>query len=105
MRDSSRARISLFSSALSRRADDVWRLDEAARKVAEPEPGGGPILRCAGFEKGAPVYYGFDGSDCTLVEIQGVRTILGPDEFEEALGNGLYNALVGLLREPGHATR
>lgn len=72
-------------------------------KLLSPNRAVDQFCDVAGFEKGAPVYYAFDGSDCTLVEIQGVRTILGPDEFEEALGNGLYNALVGLLREPGHA--
>lgn len=57
----------------------------------------------AGFSETEPVFYGHDASDCTLIEIEGVRTIMSGEEFENALQIHFVGGVSQLLKRAGHS--
>ena len=58
----------------------------------------------AGFhpDRLEPVVYAHDGSCCTLIEVDGTRTIVSDEEFEEAAILRIAGSLAQILKRPGH---
>lgn len=50
----------------------------------------------------APVFYAHDGSECTVLEVQGMRDILSQDEAAQALHDFFGNEIGPLLKKNGH---
>lgn len=49
-----------------------------------------------------PVFYAHDGSECTILEVQGMRAILSPDEATIALTDFFGNEIGPLMKKKGH---
>lgn len=49
-----------------------------------------------------PVFYAHDGSECTILEVQGMRDILSTDEATTALRDFFGNEIGPLLKKNGH---
>ncbi|WP_234053782.1 MULTISPECIES: hypothetical protein [unclassified Xanthobacter] len=83
----------------------MWPLGGKKNSRSSGSPFGAVDRYCdvAGFAAADSIFYGYDGSDCTLIAIEGVRSILSPDEFEESVQRQLVvGSLAQLLRTSGH---
>lgn len=56
----------------------------------------------AGFSEEGPVFYGHDASDCTLIEIEGVRTIVSAEELANAVQLHFVGGIAQTLKSAGH---
>ncbi len=49
-----------------------------------------------------PMFFAHDASVCTLIEVDGTRTILSPQEYVDALLRELVGGIAQVLKKPGH---
>lgn len=56
----------------------------------------------AGYSESEPVFFAYDASECTIFEVEGVKTILSEDEFERELQLDLVGGIASLFKSPGH---
>lgn len=81
------------------------KIGKPGKRGASTQGGFGAVDRycdIAAFSDDNPVFYGHDASDCTLIEIDGVKTIIDPEEFHHNIQAQLVSGLAQILQSSGH---